>query len=451
MIPATDTTDTPVGYAEVSSDLATYMQVCGLRGSALTRLLEKSLGKPDIVDPLQCVAYSTPPQEGKSTFIVHYIAWALIRNPRLNVIYATYSQERANSVSRQIRDLVEEWTPLQYGSSSVKRWQTSRGGGLLAAGRGSGVTGFSCDLLVIDDPIKDMAEAQSSTIRATINEHFDSVLLTRMAALSQIVIIATRWHRDDLIAHVTGVLPTTYINVPAQATGEEDPLGREPGEWLPSIQNRSDESWQRIKAAVGTYVWQALYQGDPQVTGGSYINVDKIDIIPAETVVYRDSHNFMQTLDRALVIQSWDLAFTGRGDYVAGQVWAYISGTWIMIDRVHERASFTRTVSLVQQLAARWPQTSRIYVEQAANGSALIDTLRRNATITPVVPRGSKEARALAVQPLIDSGRVKVVDAVYDDGLFREWREFPFASHDDQVDALTQALSQMKTDYYQIG
>jgi conserved hypothetical protein len=102
-------------------------------------------------------------------------------------------------------------------------------------------------------------------------------------------------------------------------------------------------------------------------------------------------------------------------------------------------------------MAARWPQTSRIYVEQAANGSALIDTLRQHATITPVVPRGSKESRALAVQPLIDSGLVKVVDAAWDPELFQEWKDFPYAQHDDQVDALTQALSQTRTDYYTLG
>ena len=68
-----------------------------------------------------------------------------------------------------------------------------------------------------------------------------------------------------------------------------------------------------------------------------------------------------------------------------------------------------------------------------------------------MVPRGSKEARALAVQPLVDQGLVKIVDMCYDEELFTELREFPFAKHDDQVDALTQALSQGKTDFYQIG
>ena len=439
------------GYAAVSADFDLFCQESGLRSSDLTWALNEAIPEDGLFTPLGCVAVSTPPQEGKTTWIIHYIAWQLMRNPRLNVIYVAYSQFRANSVSRQIRDLVRRWTPLRDDSASVSQWQTERGGGLLAAGRGTGVTGFSCDLLVIDDPIKDMKEAQSETIREAIAEHFDSVLMTRMAALSQIVVVATRWHKDDLISHVIDKLGADYVNIPAQATDEGDILGREPGEWLQSVQNRSENAWEKTKKSVGTYVWQALYQGDPQVTGGSYINVDKIDIVPYDTIVYSNDRGIMQTLDRALVIQSWDLAFTGKDDFVAGQVWAYISGTWVMIDRVHERASFTRTVTLVQQMAARWPQTTRIYVEQAANGAALIDTLKRRALITPVTPRGSKEARALAVQPLIDQGLVKIVDACYDEQLFTELREFPFAKHDDQVDALTQALSQGKTDFYQIG
>lgn len=439
-----------VTIMDVAEDFELFCYESGLRESDLTTALNTAIDDVAIDSPLSCVAISTPPQEGKTTYISHKIAWHLIRNPSLNIMYVSYSQFRANAVSKKIRELVERWTPLKRGSSNISQWQTERGGGVLAAGRGTGVTGFSCDLMIIDDPIKDMQEAQSNLIRDNIKDHFSSVLLTRMASLSQIVVIATRWHKDDLISHVIKEMEARYVNIPAQAVSEDDILGRAPGQWLESIQNRSETSWERTKRAVGTYVWQALYQGSPKSTGGSLINVDKIDVIPHHQVVYKDNHGFLQTLERAMVIQSWDLAFTGKGDYVAGQVWANISGTWILIDRVHERATFTRTVSLVQMLAARWPQTSRILVENAANGAALLDTLKKNAIITPVNPRGSKEARALAIQPYIDQGLVKVVDQVYSDELFNEWRDFPFAKHDDQVDAMTQALLNTHEDFFRM-
>ncbi|AUX82963.1 terminase [Microbacterium phage Knox] len=451
-------------FEEVEADFTTFCLASGIRESALTEALTLSMPDDALDTPLGCVAYSTPPQEGKTTWIVHYIAWQLVRNPWLKVVYATYSQARANAVSRQVRGLVRQWTPLAAGSSNVQRWETKEGGGLLAAGRGSAMTGFRSDFTVIDDPIKDMQEAQSELIRETTVDWFSSVVLTRMSNLSQIVVICTRWHKDDLIAHVVKSLDAEYINIPAQASHDDDVLDRKIGEWLPSVQNRSEKSWQLIKAAVGTYVWQALYQGDPQVTGGSYLNVDKIDVIPAESVIYQDQRtgSFL-TLDRALVIQSWDLTFgdintTGKrrktdGSYVAGHVYVVIGGTkWILVDRVHERLTFTESVSAVLRMSAKWPQTSRIYVEKKANGAAMLNTLRKRAAlIKPVEPGGSKEVRALAAQPTVDQGNVAWLDTVYDERMAQEFRDFPFGKHDDDVDAFTQAVNNGKQDYFRMG
>lgn len=455
---------------EVMEDLVLFRKENGFRESDLTAALDAAIDPESIDTPLGCVAVSTPPQEGKTTWIVNYVAWQLVRNPKLKIVYATYSQARANSVSRQIRALVKQWTPLKAGSSSVQMWETREGGGLLAAGRGSAMTGFRSDMTIIDDPVKDMTEAQSETIREQTTEWFSSVVLTRMASLSQIIVIATRWHKDDLIAHVQKALGAEFINIPAQATHGPDPdedgnydiLGRDVGEWLLSIQNRTEKSWQLIKKAVGTYVWEALYQGDPKVAGGSYLNVDKMDVLPWDQVVWADDRGFMQTLDRALVIQSWDLTFgqidtTGKkkktnADYVAGHVYAVIGEKWILIDRVHGRFTFTETVSEVLKLGAKWPQTSRVYVEKKANGAALLNTLRKRAAlIRPVEPQGSKEVRALACQPIIDDGNVAILDTVLDPKMLQEFRDFPFGAHDDDVDAFTQAINNGRADYFKMG
>ena len=447
---------------EVMESLPAFRRENGFRESDLTAALDEAIDIDGIDSSLSCVAVSTPPQEGKTTWIVNYVAWQLIRNPKLHIVYATYSQNRANSVSRQIRALVKQWTPLKAGSSSVQLWETREGGGLLAAGRGSAMTGFRSDLTIIDDPIKDMVEAQSETLREQTVDWFSGVVLTRMSSLCQIVIIATRWHKDDLIAHVQKSLGANYINIPAQATDKKDILGRKPGEWLNSVQNRSVESWNLIKKAVGTYVWEALYQGDPKVTGGSYINTDKIDVLPWENVVYQDQRTgAMMALDRALIIQSWDLTFgqidTAKkkptsGDYVAGHVYAVLGDKWVLVDRVHERFTFTETVNAVLKMSARWPQTSRIYVEKKANGAALLNTLRKRAAlIKPVTPQGSKEVRALAIQPVIDAGQVAVLDTVLDQKMLQEFRDFPFGKHDDDVDAMTQAINSGRADYFRMG
>lgn len=463
---------TSVDIVDVMEDLSIFRRENGFRESDLTAALDAAID-PECVDtPLGCVAVSTPPQEGKTTWIANYVAWQLVRNPKLKIVYATYSQARANSVSRQIRALVKQWTPLKVGSSSIQMWETREGGGLLAAGRGSAMTGFRSDMTIIDDPIKDMVEAMSETVREQTVEWFSSVVLTRMASLSQIIVIATRWHKDDLIAHVQTAMEAEYINIPAQAVagpeldehGNYDILGRHPGEWLESIQNRTEKSWLLIKRAVGTYTWEALYQGGPKVTGGSYLNVDKMDVIPWDQVVYQDERTrSMLTMERALIIQSWDLTFgtveqsggkrkKTSGDYVAGHVYAVIGHKWILVDRVHERFTFTETVSEVLKMSAKWPQTSRIYVEKKANGAALLNTLRKRAAlIRPVEPQGSKEVRALACQPVIDEGNVAILDTVLDMKMLQEFRDFPFGAHDDDVDAFTQAINNGRADYFKMG
>jgi predicted phage terminase large subunit-like protein len=112
-------------------------------------------------------------------------------------------------------------------------------------------------------------------------------------------------------------------------------------------------------------------------------------------------------------------------------------------------------------MTARWPQTSRVYVEKAANGTALLNTLRKRAAlIKPVTAQGSKEVRALAIQPVVDEGNVAILDSVIEavdaekrSGLLmlQEFRDFPFGKHDDDVDAMTQAIGQARADYFQMG
>ena len=436
---------------DVTESWDAFLQYYGIRHSAILDYLFTVCPEGAIDTPLDCVTCSTPPQEGKSTFIIYHIAWMLIRNPYLHIVYATYSQARANTISRQIRSVVAEHTPLRRGSSSVQHWETVQGGGLLAAGRGSSMTGYRSDYTIIDDPIKDMQEAQSRVIRDQIVSWYTSVVVTRMANCSRIIVIATRWHKDDLIAYVEDTQNATHSNIPAIAD-EDDPLGRKPGEYLTSVQGRTPEDWESIRGAVGWYVWGALYQGSPVNARESILPVQMIGVTPWRDVFTTSSDGHCRTISGALVIQSWDLNFGGAdaddSDYVAGHVYAILGRKWILVDRYHYRASFSETTTAILRMLSKWPETSQILIEKAANGAAMIDTLRDRCGVVPVVPRGSKKTRALAVQPIIEAGLLSVVDTVYDASMMAEISDFPYCRHDDDVDALTQALTHTRTADY---
>ena len=52
--------------------------------------------------------------------------------------------------------------------NSASQWETAVGGGVKAVGVGAGVTGFGAQLIIIDDPVKNRAEAESETLREKV-------------------------------------------------------------------------------------------------------------------------------------------------------------------------------------------------------------------------------------------------------------------------------------------
>ncbi|NIM50410.1 MAG: phage terminase large subunit, partial [Gemmatimonadales bacterium] len=92
-----------------------------------------------------------------------------------------------------------------------------------------------------------------------------------------------------------------------------------------------------------------------------------------------------------------------------------------------------------------WPNAAPVLVEDKANGPAILSALRNTVRgMLPVEPRGSKEARAAAVQPFVAAGNVYLPHPTrlpWVSEFIAEARSFPLGTHDDQVDAFSQALS----------
>lgn len=325
----------------------------------------------------------------------------------------------------------------------MRRWQTIVGGGLLSAGRGSALTGFSADLIIIDDPVKDLKEALSENIKETLKDWLRSVVLTRLSADAHTILVSTRWAYDDAHRFYTDTLKADTLNIPAQAsTG--DPCGRKPGEYLTSVQGRTPQQWETIKTSVGPKVWASLYQGQPSPTEGAIFPPNSINVVAPRLWLTPQGHLEYH----AAITQSWDLTFTGntKADYVAGHVYAYMQGKHVLVDRVHARLSFTQTLEAIQRMHRKWPGTHKILVEKAANGAAVTDTLKNHLpAIHPVIPKGSKEARANAITAMLP--QVDVLETAVDTYFMKQFEYFPGFEHDDDVDALTQYLNNFKQNY----
>ena len=148
-------------------------------------------------------------------------------------------------------------------------------------------------------------------------------------------------------------------------------------------------------------------------------------------------------------VQSWDMAFkqTDAGSYVVGQVWGRAGANVYLRDQVRARLDFPATVQAVEQLSRQWPMTSAKYVEDAANGPAVLATLQaRVPGLIAVTVDRSKAARANAVAPYVEAGNVYLPHprlAPWVEGLIEECAALPNGAHDDQADALTQAVDRL--------
>lgn len=409
---------------------------------------------------------SMPPQEGKSTRVAKdFVTWVHTQNPDCRVVTASYGQNLANrnglALRRNIADHPKLGLQIAPDNGAKHEWEIAgHRGGVLSVGIGAGLTGRPADLLVIDDPIKDRKEADSALIRQNVWDWWTDSASTRLAPGAPVVLILTRWHEDDLAGRLLAAEDGhlwKVLNIPAQADhdpnkGETDPLGREVGEFMKSARGRSLQQWAAIKVRAGSRTWNALYQGRPTPAEGGIFKREWWDL-PGRRytdplwIVRPDGAHITLHMDE--VIASWDMAFkdTKSSDYVCGQIWGRRGADVYLLDQVCDRMDFVTTCLRFRELAAKWPQAVLKIVEDKANGTAVINSLSRIVPgIVPEVPTESKEARAAAVSPLVEAGNVHLPVpelAPWVAGLVEEAAGFPNGAHDDQVDAMSQALKRI--------
>ena len=116
-----------------------------------------------------------------------------------------------------------------------------------------------------------------------------------------------------------------------------------------------------------------------------------------------------------------------------------------MLRRTKDQLGFAATVQAVRTMKAMFPGCTAVLIEDKANGSAVIETLRSEIPgIIPVNPDGGKVARAYAMQPTQEAGNIWLPDPTVDPDIetfLTEASTFPAGAHDDEVDAMTQLVN----------
>lgn len=209
---------------------------------------------------------AAPPQHGKTVVAEHAFPWALLRDPTKRHAYVTYEAGRAGDIALVVQQIAAEAGLYLEGTRRLLR--TQHGGSILFTGIGGPLTGYGLDgVLVVDDPIKNRQEADSKVFRERAHQWMRDVAMTRMHPGASVIVMATRWHPDDLSGRLIGE-GWRYLNLPAIADEENDPLGRAIGDPL-DPQRWPLDFLRTRQAEVGPWTWASLYQGRPRPRGGS--------------------------------------------------------------------------------------------------------------------------------------------------------------------------------------
>lgn len=394
-----------------------------------------------------------PPRGSKSMHCSRlFPSFWMGKRPKDGVILSSYGDLLATDNGRSVRDLMQHddypfETKLRPDAKAAGRWETVQGGGLVAVGRGAGITGWkhSGNLVVPDDLIKDREEADSIIIRDKAWSYWQDTLQTRLARDGVVVFPCTRWHEDDpagRLLNSKGASDWDVITLPYYAE-DDDILGREPGValttygYIPSVE----------KGEISSYSFSAEYQQRPTpIEGGLFkrawmqrwasLPPDRID---EQSKPFAGRWHVVMTVDSA-----WD---EGVGhDYSVIATWATDGVDYFVLDCWRGRVEYPDLKAELNRryTGQRW-RPRAIYVEDAANGRPLIQELRRSGL--PIVgrkPVGSKESRADAATPWFESKHVYLPpDAEWVDDWITEHLLFPNVTHDDQVDTTSSALKEL--------
>jgi len=351
-------------------------------------------------------------------------------------------------------------------------YANDRGGRRLAAQVGGG-TGKGGHVFVLDDPLS-IDESWSDAANEKANRWFFQTVMSRLddPKTARVLLMQHRLRPDDTsgtaIQEEHGFevlsLPLEYDprrHCVVSSIDFEDPRTKEgellcPERWGPA-EVESDKKFFNV-------LYDALCNQNPRNRGSTIVKEQWWKFWPRDAALPEHFDT----------VQSWDLSTKGldptapaskgrKRSKVGGLVAAMTEGRCFIMDMCHEHLDYMEQKPAVRKSYDRWDRTSRIYVEDESNGSALILEMtvgefvindNGEAVQLPGIPgmrgvnptrKGGKYQRLAAVSHFIRSGNVFLPDPVahpWVKEFIKMVCNFPNEEYDEIPDCLSQLLSE---------
>lgn len=300
----------------------------------------------------QIMVINLPPRHGKSRSATKFVQWLFGKyGKHIKVMTGSYNETLSGSFAKQVRDVIAEKPTkgvtvyndifpeikIKYGEASASKWALhgSEQANYLATSPTGTATGFGCNIMIIDDLIKNAEEAYNANKLQSLIDWFTNTMLSRTENGFKLIIIMTRWSNDDLAGYVLANYENV-VHVNYKAVQDDGTM------LCPEVLSAEDYALKTKN--MNKDIVAANYQQEPlDIKGRLYTTIKTYTDIPVDesgNPLFRYVLNYTDTADEG-------------SDYLCSICYGVYNDSYYILDLLYTKDAMETTEPQTAQMLTR--------------------------------------------------------------------------------------------------